>query len=78
METIMGNPLFNMLGGNNSSGGPMDMMQQFQQFRQQMQGKDPKAELDKLLQSGKINQDQLNHAQQMARQMQGMFKGMLK
>lgn len=73
----MTNPLFNMLGGGAGMGsGPMNMLQQFQQFRQQMQGKNPQEEINKMLQSGKINQQQLNQAQQMAQQMQGFFAGM--
>lgn len=68
----MSNPLFQALGG-----GRGNMMGQFQQFMQQMQGKDPNQEIAKLLQSGKISQQQLNQAQQMAQQMQGMF-GMLR
>jgi hypothetical protein len=64
----MSNPLFQALGG-----GRGNMMGQFQQFMQQMQGKDPNQEIAKLLQSGKISQQQLNQAQQMAQQMQGMF-----
>lgn len=35
-------------------------------------------QMDRLAQSGKINQQQLNQAQQMAQQMQGMFKGFFK
>lgn len=69
----MGNPLFNLLGGKNNN-GPGNMLQQFQQFKKQMQGVDPQEEVQKLLQSGKISQEQLNKAQQMARQMQGLFK----
>ena len=64
----MSNPLFQALGG-----GRGNMMGHFQQFMQQMQGKDPNQEIAKLLQSGKISQQQLNQAQQMAQQMQGMF-----
>ena len=69
----MGNPLFNLLGGkpNNGSG---NMLQQFQQFKKQMQGVNPQEEVQKLLQSGKISQAQLDKAQQMAQQMQGLFK----
>lgn len=50
------------------------MLQQFQQFKKQMQGVDPQEEVQKLLQSGKISQAQLDKAQQMAQQMQGLFK----
>lgn len=69
----MGNPIFNLLGGKNNN-GPGNMIQQFQQFKKQMQGVNPQEEVQKLLQSGKINQDQLDKAQQMAQQMQGLFK----
>lgn len=51
-----------------------NMMSAFQQFMQQMQGKNPNEEIAKLLQSGKISQQQLNQAQQMAQQFAGMFK----
>lgn len=75
----MGNPLFNALGGGTPQGNnPMNMMQQFQKFMGEMKGKNPTDELNKLLQSGKVSQQQLNQAQQMAQQMQGMFKGMFK
>lgn len=68
----MSNPLFNLLGGRNN--GPGNIMQQFQQFKKQMQGVNPQEEVQKLLQSGKISQEQLNKTQQMAQQMQGLFK----
>ena len=72
----MSNLLYNMFGRNAMPGNiPMDIMQQFQQFRQQMQGKDPVSEINRLLQSGQISQQQLNQAQQMAQQMQNVLKG---
>lgn len=75
MSDIMANPLFNILnGGNRLGNGAGNMLQQFQQFRQRMQGVNPQEEVQKLLQSGKISQAQLDKAQQMARQMQGLFK----
>lgn len=68
----MSNPLFNALGGGMPQGnGPMQMMQQFMQFKQNFKG-DPKAEVEKMLQSGKISQQQLNQVQQMAGQFQHM------
>jgi hypothetical protein len=71
----MPNPLFNALvGGRMSGNGPLNMLQQFQKFKQDMQGKNPKEEVSRLLQSGKINQQQLNQIQQMARQLQGILK----
>ena len=72
----MSNILYNMFGRNAMPGNvPMDIVQQFQQFSQQMQGKDPVSEINKLLQSGQISQQQLNQAQQMAQQMQNVLKG---
>lgn len=75
----MGNPLFNLLGGGMPQGnGPMQILKQFQEFRKQMQGKNPQEEINQLLQSGKISQQQLNQAQQMAGQMKGLFEGLKK
>lgn len=75
----MGNPLFNLLGGGMPQGnGPMQILKQFQEFRKQMQGKNPQEEINQLLQSGKISQQQLNQVQQMAGQMRGLFEGLKK
>lgn len=75
----MSNPLFSALGGGIPQGNnPMNMMQQFQKFMNEMKGKSPNEEINKLLQSGKVNQQQLNQVQQMAQQMQGIFKGFIK
>lgn len=66
----MSNPLFGMLGG----GAPQNnMIAQFQQFMQQMKGKDPNAMINELISSGKVSQQQLDQVQQQARQMSGMF-----
>lgn len=71
----MPNPLFNALGGNRMS-GPLgnfaQMMQQFQQFKANFQG-DPKTEVQKLLQSGKISQQQLDQLQAAAKQFQALM-----
>lgn len=53
----------------------MNQMQMFQQFMQQMRGKNPNDILNQLVSSGKINQSQLNQAQQMAQKMAGQFDG---
>ena len=67
----MSNPIFDAFSG----GMPQNnMIAQFQQFRKQMQGKNPNEEINRLLQSGAINQQQLNQAQQMAQQFASMFK----
>ena len=72
----MSNPLFNALGGGAPQGnGSMQMIQQFMQFKQNFKG-DPKAEVEKMLRSGRISQQQLNQVQQMAGQFQNLLKNM--
>ena len=66
----MPNPLFQTFGGNRQP----NMMGQFQQFMQQMQGRNPHEEIAKLLQSGRVSQAQLNQAQQMASQFANQFR----
>lgn len=66
----MNNPFFGALGGGNSF---MQMLQQFQQFKANFHG-DPKAEVEKLLQSGRLNQQQINQLQQMAKQFQSLMQ----
>lgn len=69
----MANPFFAAMGGaNGPQGGPMNMMKAFQQFKQSFQG-DPKAEVQKLLTSGQMNQSQLNQLQAMAKQFQSIL-----
>lgn len=68
----MANPLFQALGGGVPNlPGPMGnfsrMIQQFNQFRASFQG-DPKAEVEKLLHSGRMSQQQLNQLQAVAQQ----------
>lgn len=66
------NPFFQAMGGNRQP----NMMQQFQQFMNQMKGKDPNAMINELVSSGKLTQSQLDAAQKQAQQMQGMFERM--
>ena len=67
----MSNPIFDAMGGNIPGN---NILAQFQQFRQRMQGVNPHEEINKLLQSGAISQQELNQAQQMAQQFQAMFR----
>ena len=74
----MANPLFQALGGQMP--GPMgqfqrimQLFQQFQQFKASFQG-DPQQEVQKLLQSGKMSQQQLNQLQEMAKQFQSLMQ----
>lgn len=64
----MSNPLFDSLNPQNG------ILQQFRSFVDNMKGVNPNEEINKLLQSGRISQTQLNQAQQMAQQMRGMFR----
>lgn len=66
------NPFFQAMGGNRQT----NMMQQFQQFMNQMRGKDPNAMIQELVSSGRVSQQQLDQAQKQAQQMQGVFEGM--
>lgn len=72
----MVNPFFKAMGGGQMP-GPMGqfqrLMQQFNQFRATFQG-DPKAEVEKLLQSGKMSQQQLNQLQAMAKQFESFLR----
>lgn len=69
------NPLFKELGGKMPQNNPLNIMQQFNRFKQEMKGKNPTEEINKLLQSGAISQKQLDQAQQMAQQMKVFFNG---
>ena len=68
----MSNPLFGMMGGNQMMNHPL--MQKFQQFQQAFRG-DPRQQIQQLMNSGRINQQQYNQALQMAQQMQKMLGG---
>lgn len=70
----MPNPLFNALGsGTSLTNNFGQMIQKYQQFRSQFQG-NPQQEVQKMLQSGQITQQQLNQAQAIAQQFQGLFR----
>ena len=66
----MNNPL---IGGAPQTGGPMDniqnLMQQFNQFRQSFSG-DPRQQVQQLLNSGRVSQQDYNRAYEMASQLQ--------
>ena len=80
----MANPLMGMmvnkqaLGGLPAQGGNKfsQMINEFKRFRQEMQGVNPQDKMNELLRSGKVNQQQIEQANQMAQMAQGLFKGM--
>lgn len=72
----MSNPLFQALGGGQMAGpmgGFAQMVQQFNQFKASFKG-DPKAEVEKLLQSGAMSQQELNQLQAMAKEFGHLFQ----
>lgn len=62
----MSNPLFDQYGRQNN------VIQQFNQFRNSFRG-DPKAQVQQLLNSGRITQEQYNQAVKMAQNLQRML-----
>ena len=52
----------------------LQLMQQFNQFKQQIKGKDPQKMLNDLLASGRYSQSQVDEAKRMAQQFQQFMK----
>lgn len=67
----MSNPLFNQFG-NSQYGNMNNVVQRFNQFKQQFHG-DPRQQVQQLLNSGRVSQDQYNRAVQMANALQKML-----
>ena len=66
----MANPLFNALGGQRAvNNGFSNFMSEFQRLQQTV--KNPKQEVERLLQSGAMSQQDFNRLGQMANQMMG-------
>lgn len=59
--------------GNSQFGGMNNLIQQFQQFKSQFKG-DPQAQVQQMLNSGQISQEDYNKAVQMANAFQKMLK----
>lgn len=72
----MANQLFNMLGGNANLPAPFnnmqDMIGKLNEFRQSFQG-DAKQQVQQLLNSGRMSQNQYNQLSQIATQIQNML-----
>lgn len=67
------NPLFNALGGNQAPANPVaQMMQEVQRIQQNIS--DPRAEVQRLLNSGAMSQAQFNQFAQIANQIVGAQK----
>ena len=61
-------------GPGNINGGPMQMMQQFAQFRRMMQGRNPQQMVKNLLQSGQMTQAQFEQLKQQASELQKILR----
>ena len=79
----MSNPMLDRLsrgepqqfaGSGNMVGGPMQMMQQFAQFRRMMQGRNPQQMVQNLLQSGQMTQAQFEQLKQQANELQKILR----
>ena len=66
----MANPLFNTFGNNNQFG---DLIKQAQEFKKQFANINPRAEVERLLQSGAMSQSQFNQYSQIAQQVAQMM-----
>lgn len=62
----MGNPLFNQF--NNQNNGIFDIVNQIQDFQRMFKG-DPKQEVERLLSTGQMSQQQFNQFAQIANQL---------
>lgn len=64
------NPLFSILGGNQSAlpQGMQGVLANFRQFRDSFRG-DPKQQIQQMLNSGRITQEQYNNAVKMANEL---------
>lgn len=68
----MNNPIYQQYGGGTMPGNMNGIFQRFQQFQQMFKG-DPRQQVQQLLNSGRVSQDQYNQAVQMAQQFQKMM-----
>lgn len=69
----MNSSLFNALNG--AQKGPMNIVQQFMQFKKNFKG-NPQQQIQQMLNSGKVSQAQYNAAVQKAQMLQKMISGM--
>lgn len=69
----MANPLMGLLGGSNPQPNNfIGLIQQFQQFKQNFKG-DPRQQVQDLLNSGKMTQEQLDQYTSMAQSLQNIL-----
>lgn len=69
----MTNPILQAMGKSAMPNSPMNAVQQFMQFKQQMQGKDPQKIVEQMLADGRMSQQQFEQLKQQAEQFKGIF-----
>lgn len=71
----MANPLINLLGASSKgvSSGNKSIVQQFIEFKNSFKG-DPQKKLNELISSGKVTQEQVDQATQLANLIKGYSK----
>lgn len=69
----MTNPILQAMGKSAMPNSPMNVVQQFMQFKQQMQGKDPQKIVEQMLADGQMSQQQFEQLKQQAEQFKGVF-----
>lgn len=72
------NPMLQMLNRNvtNSApqnNNPVEMLRQFNQFKQLMRGRDPQQMINELIRQGKITPEQLEQLKQQAQMLSGIL-----
>ena len=65
----MASPIFSLMGNSNNT----NMIKKFMEFKRTFQG-DPKQEVQNLLNSGRMTQEQYNQLSNMASNFQQLFK----
>lgn len=69
----MTNPILQAMGKSAMPNSPMNVVQQFMQFKQQLQGKDPQKIVEQMLADGQMSQQQFEQLKQQAEQFKGIF-----
>lgn len=67
------NPIFQAMMNNMPGNNMLNLLQQFQQFRNGFRG-NAQQQVQQLLQSGRVSQQQYDNAVRMAQQLQGLLK----
>ena len=69
---MMANPIYDQFGGQQNNNGFFNFMDDFQRLQQTV--KNPRQEVERLLQSGAMSQQDFNKFGQMANQIMGMTR----